>query len=216
MIGVSVNKQSLDFYSIMNGGVSPWLQLKLPFIIPHQLIKAEIERVLDYFVEHRSYGEDNQGWSSLILHGLGPEKSSSHTAYGYSTADMAPYDWQAVTEQMPVTKDFFKNHFGYESYHRLRVMKLNPGGKITLHRDDDVSRLGPLNIAIHQPENCTLTFEGHGHVPYKNGSAFLLDLSIPHEGVNHSNENRYHIIVHGRRGPLWKKWIEESFLESHA
>jgi hypothetical protein len=40
--------------------------------------------------------------------------------------------------------------------------------------------------------------EGHGVVPFKQGSGFLLDIGKKHAVINDSDEYRYHIIIHGK------------------
>ena len=59
--------------------------------------------------------------------------------------------------------------------------------------------MGPLNFAINQPEDCEMVFENKGLVPFSNGVGFYLDVGRRHCVVNNSNEDRYHLIIHGRR-----------------
>jgi hypothetical protein len=53
-------------------------------------------------------------------------------------------------------------------------------------------------------------FEKYGEVPFKPGRGFILDLGIKHCVINQSNEDRYHIIVHGRSTKKIENLIELS------
>ena len=54
---------------------------------------------------------------------------------------------------------------------------------------------------------------GHGTVPFKDGEAYILDVGNTHAYYNKSNEDRYHIIVHGnyKSNNKWKELIENSY-----
>ena len=53
----------------------------------------------------------------------------------------------------------------------------------------------------------------HGTVPFKAGEAYLLDVGNTHAYYNKSNEDRYHIIIHGnyKSNDKWKKLVENSY-----
>jgi hypothetical protein len=47
-------------------------------------------------------------------------------------------------------------------------------------------------------------------VPFKVGRGFMLDIGREHIVVNDSNEERYHIIIHGRPTAVITNLIKES------
>lgn len=188
----------------------PWLKLQLPFPIDWAKILEEIKGVDHLFVSHREKG-GHSGWSSLVLHGLKPEWTESYEAYGYNEEPYNEYHWTEICEHLPYTTNLFKNVFPYKRYFRLRLMRLSPGGYILPHRDDHWSHLGPLNISVNQPSGCEMVMENGGTVPFTDKSAFSLDISRLHSVWNRSDENRYHIIVHGDVDEQWDEILVNSF-----
>lgn len=165
----------------------PWL--KLDINIPHETILDEINNVENLLVEHR----DQFGWDSFCIHG----KSFDSTREDHYYQDQRPYDWtKESTELMPATVDYFKNIWPCNKYQRVRVMRLQPGAFIEVHKDHDSPMLGAINIAISQPEDCKFYVEGHGVVPFTVGSAYMIDTSNLHAVINNSDQVRYHIIIH--------------------
>jgi Aspartyl/Asparaginyl beta-hydroxylase len=171
---------------IINQSGLPWLELKLP--VPYEEILEEIIANADFLIDHRDdYGE-HEGWKSFCIHG-----KSLHTTQ--HCVDNRPYQWiPEILSTMPRTVEYFKS-WNLE-FVRLRVMALEPGGYVSVHRDTTESFLTPINIAITQPIDCKFVIEDWGIVPFQVGKAFILDVSNRHAVINNSNETRYHIIAH--------------------
>lgn len=194
----------------------PWLKLELPFWFPHKEMLQEAVNMNDSYVPHRTK-ETHSGWESLCIHGLASGMTNIHQQY--YTKDTAPYDWNNppynwtdICKICPVTHAFFRDLFCYDAYARVRFMLLRPGGYILPHKDYPYDTLGPINIALNQPEGCDFVMEDRGVVPFVSGSAFLLSLSNRHIVWNRSNEDRYHIIVHGKRNQkMWNEIIKDSY-----
>lgn len=182
----------------------PWLTIRTPYAVPYQAMLIEAQNLHDHYVPHR-FKEQNQGWFSLCIHGL----SSVHT--GPIARPAIPYDWTDICKVCPTTHRFFKDIFGYESYQRVRFMLLKPGGYILPHVDSTIDRLEPINIALNQPDGCDFVMEDCGIVPFKPGSVMLLSLARRHIVWNRSSEDRYHIIVHGKRNATWNETIKASY-----
>jgi hypothetical protein len=53
--------------------------------------------------------------------------------------------------------------------------------------------------------------EDWGIVPFAGGTANMLAVGYRHAVYNNSQEDRYHIIVHGARGPQWQDYILDSY-----
>jgi len=170
----------------------PWLKLDID--IPYKVILEEIKQISDYLTSHRTDYNFNVGWSSFCIHGKSYDATREDAYYN----DNRPKVWTEEAQKcMPLTVDYFKNTWPCDQYARLRVMLLEPGASIEVHRDEiSPGRMRPINIAITQPEDCNFYVEKHGIIPFEEGSAFWIDIGNRHCVVNDSKQNRYHIILH--------------------
>lgn len=181
----------------------PYLPIK-GFDVPYAKMLEEAKNLKDVMVPHRSYKESHKGWRGICVHGISSAHSQCASVYGMEIEDPSIYRWTDISRFAPVTTDFFKNHFTYDIYHRVRFMLLEPGGYILPHADFDFYVLGPVNIALNNPEGCGFYMKGAGLIPFQPGSVNKLALVNQHAVFNDSNEDRFHIIVHG--APNWQKW----------
>ena len=177
-------------------GSLPWMELK-GLDVPYKDMLAEARSLKHMFVGHRSEEGQHQGWRSLCIHGIGATKTNVAETYGLDSKT-AKYDWTEIQDQCPATVKFFKEVFPYRHYMRLRFMLLEPGGYIMPHQDHHESMLGAaINISLNNPAGCKLV-NTHGTVPFRDqGSIFFFNNHYPHCVYNGSNEDRFHIIVHG-------------------
>jgi hypothetical protein len=187
-----------------------YLPLQLPFDIPYKEMLIEAAALKDYYVYHRSGGR-HQGWRSLCLHGISSVHTENHDRYGFIDRVSAGYCWTDISRFCPVTTQFFRDMFGYESYDRVRFMLLEPGGYILPHADVDYQRLSPINIALNNPRGCDFVMQNWGTIPFSAGSANMLAVGNMHAVFNGSDEDRYHIIVHGICSDVWKSYLFDSF-----
>ncbi len=169
-------------------------------------IEEELWKVNHLFVPHRakdkisSYG--HQGWSALTIHGIDTDKTENYDQYGFKSEEEANYKWlPQPLKQCPSICDFVKS-IGFKKLSRVRIMKLAPGGYIMPHNDTpDGGKykrvFGPINIALTQPVDCFFVMEGVGLLPFRPGKGFILDVGHNHCLLNASNQNRYHLIIHG-------------------
>lgn len=172
----------------------------------------EAKALSKQYVHHRA--SESQGWESLCIHGLSSIHTDHHTRYGYFQRENAPYKWTDVADYCPKITQFFQNKFDYVMYDRIRIMKLCAGGYIAPHRDVEnyeESRIGPINIALNNPAGCKFYVDGIGYLPFKSGAVIKLNLFYKHAVYNDSNEDRYHLIVHGRMSSSWKQKILDSY-----
>jgi len=202
------------FNWIVNNSKLPWLELDIDF--PFEKMYEEAKSIKDMFVKHRDSdgngGYRHKGWRSLCIHGIDAYKTNHYEQYGYSSNQETPYVWTEVAEKCPVTTKFFKESFPYKNYYRLRFMLLEPEGFITPHKDTDTNKLSPINMALNHPEGCLMKMSGHkGYVPFKAGKAMMLDVGNEHAYINKSNEDRYHIIVHGTRTKEFENLVIKSY-----
>jgi len=169
------------------------------------------------FVGHRQkdrqYSYNHEGWAAITLHGINPTATENYEQYGYKTVEEANYHWTDACEYFPTCTEFLKS-LGYQTYERVRIMKLHASGYIMPHNDGVGRMFGPLNIAINNPDNCEFYFRKWGHVPFKQGHGFMLDIGNEHMVWNQSDEHRYHFIVHGSGEERLLQQAIESF--NHA
>jgi hypothetical protein len=197
--------KTYTYDDIIRSGL-PWLELSIN--IPTSTILKEINNIQHLFVDHRS-DYSNNGWSAFCIHGKSYDATRED---GYYDDDRA-YDWtKEARELMPNTVDYFKTHWFNSQFQRLRVMRLDPGAIIEVHRDREDPGLHEINLAITQPDACRFIMEGNGVVPFGAGKGFLLDVSNRHAVINDSEETRYHIIIHQTViSPEFKKMVELSY-----
>ena len=83
--------------------------------------------------------------------------------------------------------------------YRWTLFVLPPGGKVVRHSDHDQY---VIVIPIQWEPEATFTL---GDTPYTfpaDGSAYLLDVEVPHDTVNHSNKDRVNLIARINRDKL--------------
>lgn len=202
-----MHKQPADAKWItMHSGI-PWLRLDVD--IPADLILKEIQQAEHLLIDHRDDYEEHRGWKSFCLHG----KSLHQTQH---CDDDRSFHWIPEAQAlMPSTVDFLKT-WSIGTYQRIRVMALQPGGYISLHRDlgkdNKEKSLGPINIAITQPDNCHFIIKDWGAIPFNVGDAFMPDITSWHAVFNDSDQTRYHIIVHSNQWTeSFRQLIERSY-----
>jgi hypothetical protein len=204
---------------IVNESRLPWLKLDVQY--DHETMLKEAAALKHLFVKHRdgdgSGGYRHKGWRSLCIHGISSEKTNHYEEYGYKSNEETPYQWTEIADLCPCTVDFFKNKFPYKKYYRVRFMLLEPGGFITPHKDMSENKLSPVNMALNHPDRCKMKMKGHeGFVPFKPGTAIMLDVGNEHAYINDSKEDRYHIIVHGVKTKEFEELVERSYNKSNG
>ena len=172
----------------------------------------EAKRLSKHYVPHRSH-EKHKGWASLVIHGISSVHTESTHTYDFTDAN-APWRWTDIADLCPTITNFFKTQFDYKKYYRIRIMKLSPGGYIWPHKDSihiNENHIGPVNIALNNPEGCKFFMDNIGYLPWKPGRAIKLNLYNVHSVYNDSNEDRYHIIVHGQMGNSWNERLINNY-----
>lgn len=187
---------------IKNQSKLPWLQLDID--VPTAEILAEWEKVKHRAVPHRSsdkfYNMQNVGWESLTLYGA---------ASNVTTETDEEYDWTDIAQSCPVTRNWILDNFLVtETTGRIRFMLLRAGGYILPHKDRSESKLREINVAINNPTGCIFKFIKNGIIPFKDGTAYIIDTSNEHLVYNDSDTDRLHIILHA---DINNKIVEKSY-----
>lgn len=196
-----------------------WIELDIDFNLDKW--KEESKLIEQYMVEHRE-GGGHSGWKSCCLHGIDIDKTGHWQQY---TADEKNinYDWTKLTEICPTITAFWKS-FPTESFARLRFMKLEPGGWVAPHNDSPngikntefnmMDHLIPVNVAITHPEDCFMELEDYGRIPWKEGKAFIVNITSTHYVKNLSRVPRMHMIAHckiGNKKEEFSKLVVQSY-----
>jgi|AntAceMinimDraft_6_1070360.scaffolds.fasta_scaffold06023_2 hypothetical protein len=210
---------------MLQGGHGDWIELDLQINTSSWI--AEYHTVQDMFVPHRDIdsGEGtHQGWSACTLHGISYDKTNVWQEYGYKTEP--EYNWTQAGKKCPSIKSAFES-LPAEHLARVRFMKLDAGGWISPHND-----LGPginwnkifdyplpMTIAVDHPQECYMTLENRGVVPFKNNKAFLVNILNNHSVINFSKQDRIHVIGHlfvGNRKKEYCKLLADSYRKSYV
>lgn len=206
MHNIRIAEPSDNYDWICNNSKLPWLELDIA--VPFSEILCEIKNIEHLLVNHRDEQGEHCGWKSFCIHGKSFDSTNQDSCYDNSKEHH--FTKQAL-ELMPNTVNFFKNQFPFEEYKRVRVMLLEPGGYITVHKDSNKNKLSPVNIAITQPDNCHFVMDKNGEIPFLPGKSFMLDVGNLHTVVNKSNNPRYHLIVHGKPDQKFKQTVVNSY-----
>jgi hypothetical protein len=190
-----------------------WIALDFEFDLAKW--KEEAELAKQYLVPHRE-GDGHDGWRSCCIHGIEIDKTGHWHCYSENEEDIV-YKWTDLSNLTPTITKFWKD-FPTECFARLRFMELAPGGHIAPHNDspngvsninfDMMDHMIPINIAINHPDDCYMTIEGHGHVPFADGRAFIVNITNTHAVVNNSPSPRMHLIAHCIIGNKKKEFAE--------
>ncbi len=175
---------------------------------------SEVKSLENHYVPHRAH-ESHRGWSSLCLHGLSSVHTEAHQRYGYKNIEDVPFVWTDIAKFCPTLVSFLKNQIDYEKFYRVRIMKLSAGGFIIPHKDslsEEENRIGPINIALNNPKDCFFFMDQFGYLPFEQGTVMSLNLYNVHCVVNRSHEDRYHLIIHGKRSSEWSQRFYESYV----
>ena len=140
-------------------------------------------------------------WMGVSFHGI-----NHHTL---RPGNLEQCDWTEIANKCPITVDWFKQLPFYKRFGRICFAWVFSKGWIQPHIDRSREGLCGINFSVYNPEGSHMLFEPGLYVPFRNGSAFQLDLSFKHAVINRSNEGRLHIICEGELQNL-SKYLHES------
>lgn len=187
----TVDKVEYSYEKIINSSLG---YLVLQTKIPYATIANEIKNIEHLFVPHRDNFNESKGWLSFCIHGKSYDSTREAEYYNNNRPDI----WTAEAQTlMPDTVHFFQTNWFNNTFRRLRIMKLLPGGYINCHSDlSKPGKLNPVNIAINNPDGNVFVMEKWGTIPFSAGKAIMLNVSNLHAVQNNSDEPRYHMILH--------------------
>ncbi len=167
--------------------------VKMNFNVPCSDIEKEYKLVKDSLVIHRPE-DGHKDWFAMTLYGVASESTNSHWEYGRKAK-------KTVTDigmKCPKTMDFV-NSLPYARIDDVRYLVIKSGGYIAEHVDvPEHNWLDPLNISITYPKGSKFVMDGE-EIPYYPGSSFVLNIHYPHMVENNSDEDRLHLLIHGKK-----------------
>lgn len=191
----------MSWKEIQNSNIG-WAKLKVH--VPGPEIANEFKNIKHLVKYHRAdYGA---GWQSITLHGFKPHYTEGINHYkGFENFKdhEFEYHWTDIAAECPKTVEFIKS-LPYERLQRVRFMYLKAGGLIDYHRDVNKYNLSPMNISINNPYGCEFNIfdqmsnKDKTTIPFKDNTAFLVNIGHYHRVINRSKEDRLHMIVHGK------------------
>ena len=176
----------------------PFIDIDLEFDI--EAWRKEAILALPFLVPHRE--GDSIGWNSCCIHGSAVNQTGVWQSYYNEEPE---YNWTELSKLTPTIVSFWKS-LPFERFARVRFMELEPHGNIMPHNDspkgfndgfDLLEHLVPFNIAVTHPDNCFMSLQSHGVIPWKNGDIRLVNITNTHSVINFSDQPRLHMIGHG-------------------
>jgi hypothetical protein len=189
--------------------------LKLEVPLPYKEMLTEAFALIDKFSPHRSGEYSHSGWESLTIHGLGWDKHENYDVYGYKKGKDASNDmtWTEIADLCPVTTKWLREVFPCKKYGRVRFMLLRAGGEIAMHNDSPsgMRLIENINVALNNPNGCKWIWGDGEELIMEPGGVYAMNLSYDHSVVNHSNEDRMHMII-ARHDALdeWKQLMGDA------
>lgn len=200
-----------------------WIELDIEFNVDDWVKESKIAE--QFLVTHRE-GDGHEGWRSCCIHGIDIDKPGHWNNYSATEADIT-YKWTDLSKLTPTITSFWKS-FPTERFARLRFMELAPHGHIAPHNDspggikntefDMMDHMIPINVAITHPNDCYMELDGYGHVPFRPGKVFIVNITNTHSVVNNSNQPRMHMIAHciiGNKKKEFAELVVRSYNKNH-
>tara|TARA_R110001592_G_scaffold79242_2_gene237277 strand:+ start:3726 stop:4316 length:591 start_codon:yes stop_codon:yes gene_type:complete len=168
--------------------------VQMDFDVPVSTILQEYESVKDKLVIHRPE-DGHKDWCAVTLYGFDSDKTNSHWEYDRRKKRPAITD---VGEQCPKTIDWVKS-LPYARIDDVRFLVIKPKGYITKHIDvPERNWLEPLNICLSYPAGNKFVLNNK-EVDYVPGMPLVLNIHYEHYVENNSQEERIHLLVHGKK-----------------
>jgi hypothetical protein len=186
--------------------------LKLDLNLPQEEFYNDI-----LSIKGKSVGQQgNESWRGTVLHGLASDKPRPASFYGYKDEDDAPYTWTESVKNAQFTKKWIEDNIPFKKLYRVKMNLLKSGGEIGPHVDGKKHILGvsdstsPENVtyitlAIEWPEDVIFNVDKY-RMPIKTGDVYLINFSQLHEVYNHTDLDRYSIIVMCDLGKVNMEW----------
>jgi hypothetical protein len=168
--------------------------VQMDFDVPVKQLLTEYELIKDSLVTHRPE-DGHRDWCAVTLYGFDSDKTNSHWEYDRRKQRPGVTD---VGERCPRTIEWVKS-LPYARIDDIRFLVIKPNGYITKHIDvPERNWLEPLNICLSYPEGNRFVLNNK-EVDYAPGMPLVLNIHYEHYVENNSQEERVHLLVHGKK-----------------
>lgn len=178
--------------------------VSMDFQVPVNAILREYNSVKDSLnIQRPEY--DHKDWYAVTLYGYGSDKTKSH--WEYRQKGVRPFLTE-IGEKCIGTVRWVRS-LPYARIDDIRFLVIKPGGYISKHIDvPEHNWLDPLNISLTYPEGSKFILN-EKQVPYKPGVSMVLNVHYEHYVENNSNEERVHLVVHGKKSKDFWSQVSE-------
>lgn len=186
----------------------PYIDLGVSF--DHAACLAEATALLGEFVPYQSdprYGIRH--WHGLALRALDGDPTKAAVAPSPGTNQDQRYATTPVAARCPRTMELLLDLLDWEQCRAVAFLALSPRSRIATHVDDPQHEvMRSLNVALNMPDGCefVIDVEPDGRpgpftrrVPFRPGSAMVVNVARTHYLVNDSDTVRIHVVA---RGPV--------------
>jgi hypothetical protein len=210
-------------------------QSQVPFVVVDKKFdaeraKQEIQQVesRNLFVRYFSKftNVETEKWYATALFGQSATNPwNAQTTLDQSSIRHAQNVWSESAECMPYLMSVIDDAVGIHNVNRCVCFKLDPGGYVSVHRDepaDHAYSLKQVNFHIQWPEDCVWYMEGvpSGIHSTSEGSITMHSSVHAHTIVNRSNTARYFVWLFANFDSKFKKIAVDGYvnqyLKSHA
>ena len=179
---------------------TPFREIRLDNPMPWQDIHKEAIELKNKLIPMAPHTNHHK-WMGVSFHGI-----NHHTL---RPGNMDQCTWTEIANKCPITVDWFKQLPFYKRFGRICFAWVFSKGWIQPHTDRKNEGLIGINFGVYNPDGSHMLMEPGLYVPWRNGSAFQLDLSFKHAVINRSNEGRLHIICEGELHDISKYLMDQ-------
>ena len=116
---ITYNKECKTPTELRNESKLPYLMFDVD--MPIDDILNEIGNAQQHFYTHRE--DQSKGWSSLVMHGMGDDKTNSPEYYNVKEED-ANYNWTNASDSVPSLKKWLLEQKYFVDFDRVRILSL--------------------------------------------------------------------------------------------
>lgn len=181
---------------------------------PYEQMLEEAKNLPEkYYINNYVKEENNHQKSAHEYDHGGVDLATLHGIEWNTFSRGSNYKWTETAAHCPIITNFFKNSFPAKSYQRIRIARMQPGGFVSPHIDafDNSTSMYQVNVALNNPGWRLWWTDDNTHVPFEDGSMFIIDPTQEHAGIHEGNEVRYHIIAHYNCDATWRKLVLDSY-----
>ena len=204
---------------------------KLPLSFEPSALLAELEALEVSYEQHYSSKNKRQSWAALSLRGYAPPGEAADPEFIAKPAEMSKkwkrenpekLAWELTDSPLRAQLPSFEPVISlFPSAHRIRLMRLAPGGgELARHADITDADAGVEDgklLRVHLPLKtnrdvrfeCWLLSGERQEARMGAGEVWVLDTRKPHTAVNGGAEERIHLVIDCESSPELRRLLRE-------